>query len=253
MSEVKEFYEENGFYHARGVFSPQEVSVLESDFDRIVEQISGSGEKVDATWSGPGIEKIRGGEDRILHTHNVHRYSANWLRALIHPRFLEISRDLLGENIVLNHSKLFYKPAEKGSPFPMHQDWSYFPTLNDTMMAGIIHVSRATDRMGCLRVYPGSHLLGRIEGTSGKVASDLLVRYPIEDATIVEAEAGDVVFFHYFTLHGSMPNRSEEVRKTVLVQMYSGDDRVEEGCGHPDERIALSGWNSAMTRQLANT
>jgi len=235
------------------VFSPSEISELEGEYDRIVQQIQSSGEEIDATWKSPGLEGIAGLGDKVLHTHNVHRYSGKWLRALLHDRFLGVARDILGDDIVLNHTKLFYKPAEKGSPFPMHQDWSYFPTVNDTMMAGIIHVTRATDRMGCLRVYPGSHKIGRIEGTSGKKVSDFLERYPIEDATAVEAEAGDVVFFHYFTLHGSMPNRSEEVRKTVLVQMYAGDDRVEEGCGHPDERLALSGWNSMMTRQLANT
>ncbi|MCA9448719.1 MAG: phytanoyl-CoA dioxygenase family protein [Candidatus Omnitrophica bacterium] len=253
MDQVKDFFDENGYYHAKGVFSKAEIAELERDYDRIVDQIRGSGEKIDATWTGPGMEQIRGAEDQVLHTHNVHRYSAGWLRALIQERFLGVAQSILGENVVLNHSKLFYKPAEKGSPFPMHQDWTYFPTIKDTMMAGIIHVSNATDEMGCLRVFPGSHRLGRVEGTSGKAYSDLLDQYPIDKATVVEAEAGDVVFFSYFTLHGSMPNRSSEVRKTVLVQMYAGEDRIEEGCQHIDERIALAGWNSMMTGELANS
>ena len=66
------------------------------------------------------------------------------------------------------------------------------------------------------------------------------------------AEPGDVVFFHYFTIHGSMPNRSDKTRKTVLVQLYAGDDRVEEGNAHPDERLALRGWNHFATRNRAN-
>jgi ectoine hydroxylase-related dioxygenase (phytanoyl-CoA dioxygenase family) len=119
------------------------------------------------------------------------------------------------------------------------------------MLAAIIHVSRATDEMGCLRVFPGSHKLGRLADSSGQMDSDVLRRYPIENATPLEAEAGDVVFFHYFTLHGSMPNRSSEVRKTVLVQMHAGDDRVEEGNTHPNERLTLSGWNSYATRASA--
>jgi len=39
------------------------------------------------------------------------------------------------------------------------QDWTYFPTTQDSMIAGSIHVSDADDRRGCLRVYPGSHRL----------------------------------------------------------------------------------------------
>ncbi|MCL6512553.1 MAG: caspase family protein [Anaerolineae bacterium] len=66
------------------------------------------------------------------------------------------------------------------------------------------------------------------------------------------AQDGDVLFFHYFTVHGSMPNRSNRVRKTVLVQMYAGDDQVEEGNMHPDEALVLRGWNSRMTRARAN-
>jgi ectoine hydroxylase-related dioxygenase (phytanoyl-CoA dioxygenase family) len=135
----------------------------------------------------------------------------------------------------------------------MHQDWPYFPTEKDSMMAGVIHVSRATDAMGCLRIYPGSNSLGRLQGSWGQSASDiLLTQYPIEKSTPVECEPGDVVFFHYFTVHGSMPNRSDTVRKTVLVQLYAGDDQVEEGNMHPDENIVLRGWNSHMTRNKAN-
>jgi len=108
------------------------------------------------------------------------------------------------------------------------------------MIAGVIHVSDADDEMGCLRVYPGSHKLGRIKGSNGREASEILDQYPIGDATIVEAGRGDVVFFHYFTLHGSMPNRSDRVRKTVLCQLYGGADRVEDGNRHSDERMVLA-------------
>jgi len=133
----------------------------------------------------------------------------------------------------------------------MHQDWSYFPTIKDSMMAGIIHVSKATDEMGCLRVYPGTHRLGRVEETSGQHVNDLLAKYPLSGAMPLEAEPGDVVFFHYFTIHGSMPNRSSATRKTVLVQMYAGNDRVEDGINHPDEHLVLAGWNHHATRNQA--
>jgi ectoine hydroxylase-related dioxygenase (phytanoyl-CoA dioxygenase family) len=243
----------DGYYVARGVFSQAEVSELERDFDRIVDQISASGEHNNATWTGPEMQRIATKNAVVLHTHNVQQYSAVWMRALMSDAFLNPAREILGNDIVLHHSKLFQKPAEEGAPFPMHQDWTYFPTENDTMIAAIIHVSRATDDMGCLRVYPGTHRLGRVENTSGQNESELLTEYPIENATPLEAEAGDVVFFHYFTLHGSLPNRSNEIRKTVLVQMHSGSDRVEDGITHPNERLVLSGWNHYATRNVVGT
>ncbi len=251
MSDIKAFFEENGYYHAKGVFSKDEVAKLEGEFDRIVGQLVASGEKINATWMGPEMKRIVGKDDIIIHTHNVQQFSRLWLDAMLHDKFLGIASEILGEDIVLHHSKLFQKPSEKGSPFPMHQDWSYFPTIKDTMIAGIIHVSNATDEMGCLRVYEGSHKVGRVLGSGGQNDSDFLENYPIEGAKIVEAEAGDVLFFHYFTLHGSMPNRSTSTRKTVLTQMYSGNDRIEEGNKHPDERLTLKGWNHYSTRDRA--
>jgi phytanoyl-CoA hydroxylase len=254
-SEIGAFFYENGYYHARGVYSPDEVVRLEEDFDRIVRQLSGSGEQVETRWQGAAMEKIAPKNSVVVHTHNVQIYSAAWLRAFLQPGFLAIAQAILGgPDVILHHSKLFQKPAEKGAPFPMHQDWSYFPAIHDSMMAGVIHVSNATDEMGCLRVYPGSHKLGRVAESHGQVSGgeDVLKDYPLDKALIVEAEPGDVVFFHYLTLHGSMPNRSQKIRKTVLAQLHRGDDMIEEGNQHPNARLVLSGWNAHAKRSAGN-
>jgi len=248
---VKREFVENGFFVARDVFSGVQLSELEADFDRIVRQLTASGEEIDATWKGPEMDRLGAAGTSVLHTHNVQQYSAAWLRAFLHPRFLEVATAILGEDVILHHSKLFQKPSEVGAPFPVHQDWTYFPSIRDTMIAAIIHVSPATDEMGCLRVVPGSHRLGRIADTHGNVPNDVLAKYPLESTIPLEAEPGDVVFFHYFLLHGSMQNRSANVRKTVLVQMHAGSDRIEEGVGHPNERLVLSGWNHHSTRSSA--
>jgi ectoine hydroxylase-related dioxygenase (phytanoyl-CoA dioxygenase family) len=250
MSSINEFYQENGYYIARGVYAPEEVRELEVDFDRIVRQLQSGTEDANARWGGAAMEKAKG--TVVVHTHNVQRFSAAWLRALLQPKFLEASQAILGPNVILHHTKLFQKPAEKGAPFPMHQDWSYFPTVLNTMMAGIIHVSRADDQMGCFRVFPGSHKLGRIKDSWGQDdTAHFAARFPLEKSVALEAQPGDVVFFHYCLVHGSKPNTSNTTRKTVLVQMHSGEDEVEDHNRHPNERLTLSGWNSQMTRGQA--
>jgi phytanoyl-CoA hydroxylase len=252
MNDIKAFFDENGYYLARGVFAPDEIRALEDDFDRIVAQLHGSGESINARWQGEEMKRLDGGDSFIVHTHNVQCYSERWMRACQHPKFLDIAEAILGPDIILHHTKLFQKPSEKGSPFPMHQDYGYFPTEKDSMMAGIIHVSRATDEMGCLRVYPGSHKLGRMKDSMGQGSAEFLAKYPIENATILEAEPGDVLYFHYCTLHGSMPNRSPRTRKTVLVQLHAGDDAVEDGNRHPNMKLVLRGWNHRASRSNAN-
>ncbi len=250
MSTTQEFWKENGYYHAQGVFGADDLRAMEGDFDRIVSQMSNSGEATNARWGGEEMAKLDGGNSVIFHTHQVQTFSAVWLRALLHKNFLDQTAGLIGEDIILHHTKLFQKPAENGSPFPMHQDYTYFPSVYDTMMAGVIFVSDATDEMGCLRVYPGSHKLGRFQQGNYLQGADA-EKYSIENATVLEAKAGDVVFFNYLTLHGSMPNRSSQVRKTVLVQMHSGQDEMEEGHDHTYSGLVLRGWNHAATRSKA--
>jgi len=253
IPEVKKYFEEHGYYLAKNVFSKEEIEDLENEFDKITEQLLRSDEEIDATWNGSSTKKLVQLKDTILHTHNVHKYSSKWLGALRQSKFLEITKSILGDDIILHHNKLFQKPAEKGSAFPIHQDWSYFPTINDSMIAGIIHITKTTCDMGCLRIFEGSHKLGRLPNTSGQVEkeNEILKNYPLEKGKIIEAEAGDVLFFHYFTLHGSLPNRSIKTRKTVLVQMHSGKDKVEDGNNHPNENIVLNGWNYFATRNIA--
>ena len=248
---IADAFARDGYYHARGVFDPMTVAALERDFDRIVARITSSGESTNARWGGAEMERLGAADKIVTHTHNVQQYSAAWLRALLDDRFLALTIALLGPDVVLHHSKLFQKPAENGAPFPMHQDWSYFPSERDTMLAAVIHVSDATDEMGCLRVYPGSHRRGRLNDSNGTKDGIMTEEFPIEGATPVESKAGDVLFFSYLTVHGSMPNRSDRTRKTVLVQMLSGGDRIEAGVVHPHENLTLAGFNSATTRGTA--
>ncbi|PCJ51487.1 MAG: phytanoyl-CoA dioxygenase [Planctomycetota bacterium] len=251
MSAIKDEFEENGYYVAKGLFNASEINYLVEDFDRIVDQLMESDEDINARWKGDE-QKIMGTQDTVIyHTHNVQRYSSRWRKAIMCEKFLDIVEEIIGEDIILHHSKLFQKPAGNGSPFPFHQDYSYFPTIADSMMAGIIHVTDATDEMGCLRVMPGSHKLGPLENSNGQSNVEFLEKYPLEEGTILEAEAGDVVFFHYFTLHGSMPNVSSKVRKTVLTQMYSGKDAIVDSNSHFDEKLVLRGWNYNTTRSMA--
>ena len=248
-SEVRSFFDENGFYFAKSVYSVGEIRHMEKDFDRVLAQILDTEKNSNARWGGKLMDELDGGDSILFHTHNIQSFSAIWLNAFMNPRFLNVAEAILGPDIILHHSKLFCKPPEKGSPFPMHQDWQYFPSVKDTMIAAAIYVSEATDEMGCIRVHPGSHKLGRCQGMMGHGQNvEVTDKYPLDEGTALQANPGDVVFFSYFSLHGSMPNRSSKTRKSVLVQMYAGDDEIEVGNTHTNVRLVLRGWSHLATR-----
>ena len=247
-------FKEKGFCLEKNVFTPDAVQTLSSEFDRIVSQLQRSGEYINARWGSELTKDIEQSDTQVIHTHNVQSYSAEMMSMIQGERLLDAAEKLIGQDIILHHSKLFLKPPGNGSAFPLHQDWSYFPTEKNSMIAAVIHLTESDERMGCMRIVPGSHRLGQIEKTDGhSFVKGIHDRYQLEDAEPIIAEPGDVVFFHCCSLHGSMQNVSKRPRKTVLVQLYSGSDRVVDGNRHTNVQLVLRGVNHFATRSGVDT
>lgn len=107
MNNIRSFYEENGYVVAKGVFRGAFLGQLAADFDRIVEQLKASKEDISARWGGDAMRDISSSDSVIYHTHNVQSYSPNWLHAFQSKEFLDVVTEILGEDIILHHSKLF--------------------------------------------------------------------------------------------------------------------------------------------------
>ncbi|SVB97821.1 uncharacterized protein METZ01_LOCUS250675, partial [marine metagenome] len=116
-----------GFALQKSVFSKDEIATYETEFDRIVSQLQFSGEHINARWGSELIQHIENSDSEVIHTHNVQSYSSIMSEMVQHEKLLNLSESLIGPDIILHHTKLFLKPKKKGSAFPLHQDWSYFP------------------------------------------------------------------------------------------------------------------------------
>lgn len=224
------FYHENGYVHVRGLFTPEEAAAYRAECHQLVERI---GEN-DATWASQ-----RGQGTKLTHCHDVQFQSAAFTRLLVDPRMTSVSQAIIGPNVQLHHTKMFIKPPEKGSPFPMHQDYPYFPHANHSMIAAIIHFDDAPDEKGCLRVVPGSHKLGPLEAEGD---DHHLPQFPLDQATPIPAKAGDAIFMSYLLVHGSGVNRSNEPRTTILVQLRDPADKpLVEKHGSRGQGMMLAG------------
>lgn len=209
----RQFYTGNGYIVVRALISRDEATALRAEVHALADRLGNP----DATWAS-----VRSDAARITHCHNVQFHSAAFTRLLVDPRFTAVAQAIIGPDVQLHHTKMFIKPPEKGAPFPMHQDYPYFPHARDTMTAAIFHLDDAPLEKGCLRVVPGSHSFGALPA----VGEDRHVEgYRIEDALALPAQAGDVVFFNYLLIHGSGPNRADEARTTLLVQMRDPSDK----------------------------
>ena len=240
---------ENGFLIKKNMFSENEISVYLNEFDRIVKQLKKSGENINAHWGSPVTKQIEPKNAKVIHTHNVQSFSSAMLSMIQNKKLLNIVEYLIGPNIILHHTKLFLKPPKIGSAFPLHQDWSYFPTKNNSMIAAVIHLSDSTKKMGCFRIVPESHKLGNLKNSDGHSYNSKIHKYKLEDSKPIIAKLGDVLFFDTRLLHGSLPNISNKPRKTILLQFYSGKDRVLPNNKHTNVQLVLRGINHHATRE----
>ena len=250
---MSEDFNKNGFIFKKNLFKPKDAYVYLKEFDKIVSQLKKSNENINARWGSELTSAIEPNDSLVIHTHNIQNYSSCMLEMIQNNEFLDEVENIIGPDIVLHHTKLFEKPSKKGAAFPLHQDWSYFPTINNSMIAAVIHLTKSTEDMGCIRIVPESHQLGKIKSSDGhKHISNIHDKYKLEEATPVIADPGDVLFFHCCSLHGSMSNLSAEPRKSILVQLYSGQDKIEKKNEHTNAQLVLRGFNYHATRSTVN-
>lgn len=237
-AEQMQFYHANGYLHISGLFTPEEAAAYRAEVHAIAERQGTN----DATW-----DSVKDGGTSITHCHDVQFRSAAFTRLLVDARFTEIAQAIIGPNVQLHHTKMFVKPPERGSPFPMHQDYPYFPHRDHSMIAAILHFDDAPEEKGCLCVYPGSHKLGPQPslGADHHLPEDL---YPIDGAIKIPAKAGDAIFMSYLLVHGSGVNVSREPRTTVLVQMRDpADPALDERHASRGQGMMLAGIDPDAT------
>lgn len=226
--EQRAFYEENGYLLVAGLLSREEAQTYREACHALAERLSAHDE-VDATWGsarrGAGPMAGTATKTKLLHCHDAQYQDARFSRLLVDERLTAAASALMGTpNVQLHHNKMFIKPPEKGSPFPMHQDHPFFPHAHHSMIAAVFHFDDAPLEKGCIRVVPGSHKGGPLEHNPEGSWHLPFDAYPLESAVPCPAKAGDVLFFSYLTVHGSGVNTSGEARTTWLVQLRDSSD-----------------------------
>jgi phytanoyl-CoA hydroxylase len=218
--DVRSFHE-RGFLRVESVFSADEIGALADDLDQLLGTWGYS-----ARWTGdwrkellePGIE-----ERSEIHTlHDLQLYSAAWYRGVANPRVVGAVADLLGSAVEFHHTTTHVKPPEIGQPFPMHQDYPFYPHENGRYIDVLFHLDDTSNENGEIRFLEGSHREGPLthitETADGPCTPFLpLDRYRLEDTVPVPAKRGDIVCFSIFTVHGSYLNRTARPRRLVRV------------------------------------
>lgn len=206
-----DFYRGNGYVIVRGMFDIEEMELVRS-----------------VCQSDPKLESAL---KLVIDNHGRSWGAAVWAglnNSLVSvvtqtARMVEAAETITNQPCYFMYSKIVQKPAHDDSVVYWHQgfpgwynDGCPFP---DMFANCSIAVNQNTKDNGCLQVIEKSHLLGRIdhvtEGNAEKVRCDpKRIARALEHLKVVdcEMEAGDVVFFHGNTVHGSRENKTDQVR-----------------------------------------
>ena len=216
-------YHEHGYLRIPGVFDPRTVQALRADLDQLLQDWA----TTNVGWTGPWRQVYMSPDveqrSRLTHLHDLHFYSAAWCRAVTDAGLGQAMAGLLGtSNVELHHTTLHLKPPETGMPFPLHQDSPFYRHVGPAYVDAIVHLDDTDDENGCLRFVAGSHRDGHLEHITEADGQPVSPHLPtddwrLDDTEPVFAEAGDVVAFSIYTVHGSRINRTDRWRRLVRV------------------------------------
>ena len=210
-----EHYQELGFLHSIPILSDDEVAYYRAEVEKTCKAIGG----------------------RVTRLDGIH-FFFRWAWDLsTHPRLLNCLEQLLGPNILLKSTRLFYKSGKSSSYVGWHQDGITERLEEAGAPAVWLGLTAATVENGCLRVVPRSHHIGLLPHNSDPDLEPLPGDNPSAQAqswseshrhelsgriTSIPTECdqpfdlvmrpGEMSIHHPVILHGSNSNRSTESR-----------------------------------------
>jgi ectoine hydroxylase-related dioxygenase (phytanoyl-CoA dioxygenase family) len=252
MHEAQQFFDENGYYIARGLFSSEEVANLRDHYMRLWASKSPSND--------PTVRAaLQGDRPDPLQTYNrllqMHRWDQLSLDFLIDQRLCELLTTMLGSEPYAVQTMLYYKPAgSRGQA--LHQDQFYLRVQPGTCCAAWLALDDSDEENGCMQVVAGSHrwdILCTVPADTRLSFTDVTVPLPDDvSATPCIMKAGDVLFFHGSTVHGSLPNTSTHRFRRSLIGHYAVGSAEKIGeFYHPvlrmDGSVAGLGYSEGST------
>lgn len=242
-------YRGDGFVFPLKVFSKDEVSSFRSE-----------------------LELIANGrdEDSMKRLDRLHLFFDWAYRLVTQETLLNAIEDILGEDILVYGTLVFYKPPHDSSYASWHQDSVYSGLHLSPSTSAWIALTPSHQANGCMRVIAGSHKLGSLNHVNVSDPNLLNRRGERIDTAVDESQAVDIVLrpgemslHHSNIVHGSNPNTSAEPRIGFIVRFvtnrFTNRDwpllrvRGEADCSHlklveqprgQDRQSAFTAWQA---------
>jgi len=100
-----------------------------------------------------------------------------WMDDLVrHPKVLDAAESVIGPNILIYHLTSWLKEPNDPSHVSWHQDGTYFGLEPAEQITAWIALTDSTPDMGCIRIIPGTHVIGQQPHKDTSTPGNLLSR-----------------------------------------------------------------------------
>ena len=225
-----EQYREEGYAVLRQFVDGDDLAELQRETARIYAE----GLKHPRTWRHGNLSFEILPEEDFGNRYVIQAYWMAWMSDFFErfrrsERWLTVLEPILGPDIKQVAQQIHWKPPGASlTGYRFHQDVRFRPNRDayrdvelSTVNTGLA-IDPSTRENGCLQVVPGSHRMGYLglsDGGDGQImkgltAEDELRAVGIDPADVVwlEMEPGDLALWSLVTVHGSLPNTSQQDR-----------------------------------------
>jgi phytanoyl-CoA hydroxylase len=152
-TQIYQFHHE-GYLVIPDMYDADDLATVNKTIQEITDKALASGDYDDVLELEP---ESSDSQPVLRRMNNPFERHENFRQVATQDCLLDSIESLIGPNFVLHHSKLNAKPAKVGSVVEWHQDLSYFPHTNDSLVTTLIYLDDATEENGCLQVLPRHH------------------------------------------------------------------------------------------------
>ena len=233
------FFEENGYLAGIPMVNEKQITLLRKDLESLTDKNHPGNALFYEFNSNESPDPLT----ILFHSLGAWRITPSFHDVLWNPRFVMAARQLLGNKPVrFWHDQLFYKPPKKGGVVAWHQDFSYWtrttPMAHLTCWCGL---DDSTVENGCLQYVPGSHRWGLLQKPelAGSLMGIMDHLTPAQKSAFnpvaLETKAGEAIFHHPLTLHGSGENKSLHPRRAFVINVFA------DGVHSDTDEVLLNG------------
>jgi non-heme Fe2+,alpha-ketoglutarate-dependent halogenase len=166
---------------------------------------------------------------------NCHLFFRWAYELAMQPAVLDVLEDILGPDLFVHSTRIFYKHPHDPAYVSWHQDGIYSKLNSKPAPSAWIALSDSNEQNGCLRVVPGSHSAGKQPHVETYAADNLLnhgeeISVQVDESTVrnLVLRPGQMSLHHVDLIHGSNPNRSGTKRIGFAVSYITPEAR----CSH---------------------